>query len=1020
MKQVNDEFFIMCSNGAVYKLNGVDESMLWDLLAERSVDDTCVFNETVLKSVMLDKVARVKLPKDLHAFCYIQTFFGDVFIVSGSEHVFFISNDVADRIAYPENVEKIKKIYNLENFVVGLTEKGQLVEICPYTKTIFAMNRGMMRAAIEDLRVLEANEDYIELLVLCGADGDERGMKIVDFPSMNVKSELSLPAISWLVSQQKSSVNMYFITGAKNDFNCTQTIELRSITETDPEQRFKKLLLRGHFNEAEAFAKEYDLSLEPLHQARVKKSLMNLVQIKPNLPEFDALFKLLMTQLTTITDKKFLVTLHHQEIPDRACMTTFLEYLLTNIDTNQNESETNEINELLLRLETLRLIDPEDCNMLWMKFLYNQDMVRVAMDHFKSDVSLSCLIWSRHSSTIIPKLNLDQFHRWLSNIPSTVEPFQLIQWLKHFSPCFLQTYPEEMSHLVDWCLERTRGLQFSNAWPEIGLEFINNINGIFSDMEFLLVDIRRLHHNNMVKIQQMIFMLEEMSVLQKTYHLTMTLDDYSKGSLEETALRLLQRIQINNLKRMVNDFLYPIFAEQGETPEQSVVDYVEFLANNRNLGFWQDRAVIAISLLSNEENRLNCALRVLKVSPVPWSEVVMPLARLGTTSRHPVAQMIYIEFKTQSIKMIKVKYQWPADYFDLQRDRMKLVYRILKVNGLDMIEDVKMLVKSSPDIAKEAYTSLMLKLIKLGTIDEVMSLVTSIEEDLETPQVFLEIFVNVCVMMLDEGSVRDEEETGNMVEVIKLVSNRLKASWENYVAEFHDQKIASLKNVLEVRRTFGLKLKLRSLNSSLERKRLMQEGVAMVAATARENSSIDGIWRKIELLSATFGFESIHGLNLLCKILNNLFVTCHIVSVLSSSIEIVEKNEVESALELAVVMIAQQILYFDNNLAPVFQSYDPLTFPLAYELLAKCQPHHDLLRHSSIMKLLAWLRIGKNFYPHDVIEATKSLRIIDGSVFSSKAANGQYKQINKRDSYSMFDVAEAKVEVKQVRKMKTN
>ena len=120
----------------------------------------------------------------------------------------------------------------------------------------------------------------------------------------------------------------------------------------------------------------------------------------------------------------------------------------------------------------------------------------------------------------------------------------------------------------------------------------------------------------------------------------------------------------------------------------------------------------------------------------------MPLARLGTTSRHPVAQMIYIEFKTQSIKMIKVKYQWPADYFDLQRDRMKLVYRILKVNGPDMIGDVKMLVKSSSDIAKEAYTSLMLKLTQAWK-DRRADESCGVDRGESGESGFPEIFVNV-------------------------------------------------------------------------------------------------------------------------------------------------------------------------------------------------------------------------------------------------------------------------------------
>lgn len=1016
IKQTNDEFYIMCANGAVYKLHSIDEQLMSKMIAGSNVDDTTVFNETVLNTAVLEKVAKVKLPRTLLAFCCIQSFNGDIFLVSGTESVYFMSNDHVDRIGYPENVSKISKIFNLENFVLGLTESGQFIEICPYTRTLYLISDGNNQEVTEDLRVLEANDEYIELLMLSSVNNQkERTMKIIDFPAMVTKNELSLPGISWLVTQQKSDVNMYFIAGDKNDFDFIQTIEIQSITETDPEQRFEKLLLRGYFDEAEKFAKEYELSLEPLHQARVKKSLINLVNIKTNSPAFEEAFRLLMSQLSVIEDKKFLVTLHLQEIPDRSSMTTFLEYLLANIDTNQYQDETNEINELLLRLETIRLIDPDECNMQWMKFLYNTDMARVAMDHFKADVLLSCLVWSRHSSSIIPKLNLDMLHKWLDRIPSTIEPFQLIQWLKHFSPCFLQAYPKEMTHLVNWCLERTRGLQYSNSWPEIGLEFVSNINGIFSDMKFMFVDIRRFYHNNMEKIQKMIFTLEEMAVLKKTYHLTMTLDDYSRGSLEETAFRLLQRIQLQNLKRMVNDFLYPIFMEKGETPEDTIVKYLSFLCSNKNLGFWQERAVVAIDLLSNEENRLNCALMVLKVSPVPWNDVVLPLAKLGTTSSHPIAQLIYVEFKTQAIKIIKVKYQWPVDYFDLQHDRMKLVFRILKVNSEEMIEDVKTLVKSSPDIAHEAYHHLMMRLVKLGKIDEFIELVASIEDNLETHRTLFEVFINVCFSVMDDG----EEDVEFIMEAIKLLVNRLKLSWDPNNIEFHEKRVKDLKNILKVRREFNLSLKLKNLKSGVEKMRLMKEGIAIVAALSRKESSIDKIWSKVDLLSKAFGFDRILGYKMLCKELNNLYITCHIVDILSSSIDAVEKEEIESALELTVIMIAQQIAYFENNLSPSFDNYDPLTFLLAYELLSKCLAHHDLIRHSSIMKLLTWLRIGKSYYAFDSIEASRRTRVIDSRVFSFKTANGSKHHFldngNKRESFTIFDEVEMKVEVKQVR-----
>lgn len=1000
--QSNDEFIVMCANGKVYKVRNIDEQRMSDAIKPDS-EDTVEFNDSLVNSATLEKVATSKLSKTILAFCCVQTFDGEMYIASGADSIYFITSNHIERIKYPQNIKQIKKIFNLENFVLGLTDSGDFAEICPYTKTVCVVKKS--NEMIDDLRVLESNDEYNELLVL-----SNESMKVLDFPSMTCKTELSLSGPTWLVSQQKSDVNMYFISGTTNENNFVQTIEIKSIIETDPDERFKKLLLRGHFEEAEEFARQSELCLEPLYEAKVTKSLLTLQNMEAASSRFEEAFKEFMGHLTTIEDKKFLVTLRLFEIPDRASMTEFLEYLLANIETNLYLNETNEINELLLRLETLRLIDPDECNLRWIGFLYQKDMARIAMDYFKSDVLMSCLIFSRHSSSIMPSLNLEQFKKWILNIPSNIEPFQLIQWLKHFSACYFQLYPNEMSHLVDWCLERTRALQFSNSWPEIGLEFISNINEIFQDVKFLFVDIRRSYHYNMEKIQQLIFTLEEMSVLKKSYHLTMTLDDYSKRSIEETAFRLLQRIQMHNLKRMVNDFLYPIFTERGGSPEETIVRYIQFLCTNKNLGFWQERAVASIELLHNEENRLRSALLVLKVSPVPWSNVILPLAMLGSTSSHPLAKEIYIEHKTQAIKMIKVKYQWPVDYFDLQQDRVKLVFRIMKVDKPEMIEDVKTLVKSSPDIARDAYFHLLLNLAEKGRIDEFMQVVEDLEEqNLELCQTLFEQIGNTFVRIIDDEEFEDKTEADNLMEAAKLLLKQLRALSDDFKTTFHEQRLKKLQMIVRVREEFQFNLRLQTLGKTDEKFRMFDEGIQIIAKEVTTTMSLDRMWSKMDLLVKTFAFNRLVGFKMMCEKLNNLYITCRVIDVLNSSVDSFEKSEIASAVDLAVLAISQQISYFENNLKPNFENFDPLAFPLTYEFLMKSLVHFDLVHHEFIINLLQWLHIGRRYYPYDVIDATKRERIVDSGIFSSSTHNGHASGSKRRETFSLFEEFDDKV-----------
>ncbi|XP_070501724.1 kinetochore-associated protein 1 [Chironomus tepperi] len=1014
---VGEEFYILCNNGKIYKIKGIEGEQLLEI---SNFDETTCFNESLIKSNNVERICNHRFTSSINSFCVVQDIFNDIFIICCDQYITIIEGDQSFRVNFIKHLGSVKKIVNLESYIIGLTENGSLIEICPYTRILRELNslKGVdTTSIIDDMRVLESNDQYIELLTLSNSYGEEREMKVVDYPSLNVKSELLLPKVSWLVSQPKSSINMYFIEGYKNENKFLQNIELKSITEADPEQRFKKLILRGHFDEAEEYAKNYDLKLAPLHEAQVRKTLLDMSLLKS--PEkIEAKFEILMKQMEKIEDKDFLVSLRlSNDIPDRSCLAKFLEYLQQNIDTNKYFDEINEINELLLRLETLRLVDPFDTNLQWRKFLHQKDMQRVAMDYFKNDVLLSCLIWSRHATSIIPNLNFEKFYKWLEGIRSTIEPFQLIQFLKHFLPCFLQIYPHQTTRIVDWCIERARSLQFSPAWPEIGLEFINNIKIIFQEIEFLFVDIRRSYHYNVEKILKVIFILEEMVVLKKNYHLTMSFDDYSRNSPEETAFKLLQRIQINNFQKLVNEFLYPIFMEHGLIPEETIVKYINFLAQNKNLGYWQERAVLAIELLNNEENRLNCALLILKVSPVPWSDAVLPLAKLGTTSNHPLANLISIEHKNQAIKIIKIKYGWPVDYFDLQQDRIKLTQRILKINNQDMVDDIKTLVKSSLDIAYDAYFFLMQRLVETGRLDDFAEFVDSIQNEEKSIGMFQKT-INIFIELLQDDDFIEGSDIMNYVEASKVLLQKLKENIDEFDYNYQIDKINTIKYMYQLNKEFNIHVSIKDLYKADKKFLLMKSSIIKVVESVIDRMSIDKLWSQVNLLESIFKESRIKLLFMICQELNNVYITCKVIDWLCQSEENFKNDDIKNAFEFAALMISQQIISLENNDFQLKQVYDPLAFPLAYELMLKCLVEYDLICHTGILELMRWISLIRNFYPRNIIDITQNERIIDSRVFSSKKMNGHAQQNgNKRESLSIFDNFEEQIIVEQPKRI---
>lgn len=153
---------------------------------------------------------------------------------------------------------------------IGLSNSGDLFEICPFTGMIFPCK--MDELSIDDIVVMECSDDVIELLILTKQNiVGKRVMKIIDYPckfllfeyfflilqlnffclALTCKYDLAMPENTWLVRQPKSSVNMYYVGGNSFDSQFVQEIEMKIISETQPSQRLKKLIQKGHLKEAE-------------------------------------------------------------------------------------------------------------------------------------------------------------------------------------------------------------------------------------------------------------------------------------------------------------------------------------------------------------------------------------------------------------------------------------------------------------------------------------------------------------------------------------------------------------------------------------------------------------------------------------------------------------------------------------------------------------------------------------------------------------------------------------------------
>lgn len=474
---------------------------------------------------------------------------------------------------------------------------------------------------------------------------------------------------------------------------------------------------------------------------------------------------------------------------------------------------------------------------------------------------------------------------------------------------------------------------------------------------FFFSDINRKYEKNIVNIQTLINALQDLTVLKKSYNLNLTLNDYIKDSIEDTAFYLLQRAK--DLPKMVDDFLYPIFMEKGLSPVSSIVKYIKFLIKNRkNIRIWQERAVDSIELLHNEEERLECALLVLKSANVPWSDVLNPLVRYGS-SNHPFAREISTQYELQNIKLIRVKYGWSAD---VTENNMKLVFRIMLLNLPTMMQDIKDLIKAAPEISQSANVYCIFQLAVKGEIEKGIKYLDSLEDKLRFD--CIEILQSILTTNIDENQMNESNKKSKskeinlyLIEFLKLINTRDPNQSQN--------DINLINNLLTLRHKFKMTVDLQQITNQTNKKKYLFDGIDFIVLRLKKNPNnlSKEIWSSISALTSALNMNKLIGFYEMSKVLDNINFTCWIANLILETIDVDKKNS-EFFIKFSVLIIAQQIKSFNQG-----QDGDCLPYPLAYKLLVEALKY-DKINYLEIVELLRWVRIGNSLYSLDIVSET--------------------------------------------------
>lgn len=462
----------------------------------------------------------------------------------------------------------------------------------------------------------------------------------------------------------------------------------------------------------------------------------------------------------------------------------------------------------------------------------------------------------------------------------------------------------------------------------------------------------------------------------------------------------------------MNDVLYPIFVKQGKTPAEAIINYIHFLVLHRNsLNTWLERSVLCVSLLHNEDERMQCSLLILKSAPVPWNDVLAPLIKYRSSS-HPIAQEINTEYEIQIIKILKIKYGWSLNGED---NNTRLVQRILRVDLPEMMTDIKDLLKVDPEIQTSANIYIINELVTKGRIEEALEYLSQLDDDHRSN--CYEFTINVFSAVLSDTTLESMHE--NIVEFLKCLSDRARiATREKEIKQIHNKYILNKK--------FDLKIRDNYIGDTNKRKMYFKQAFEnyILKKIKEDISEIENvvhfIWATTIELSKVLELSLVFCVYYISKSIDYLFLTSILSYYVLESIECTAEN-VDVFVDLAVLLISQEIKKYLNEASDAMDKSfdtDPLAYPLAHKLLVLASKKSMLLQ-VEILELLEAIRILHFSYSLDIVSEvygdSQTIQKICKNVktyFSEKVNNDESFQINKdsiskkskkRESISIFD-----------------
>lgn len=370
--------------------------------------------------------------------------------------------------------------------------------------------------------------------------------------------------------------------------------------------------------------------------------------------------------------------------------------------------------------------------------------------------------------------------------------------------------------------------------------------------------------------------------------------------------------------------------------------YIEHLTQYRSaLRMWLDRSVACLQLITNQEVKLQYALNIAKLAPVPWPAEMNPIIELRISS-HPLAKEIDNEYKMQQVKMLRIKYGWQANSRD---DPTKFVQRMVKHNRDELLDDLEIFKRFSSDINPATNFYTVYHLASVGCMHKVQQYLKTLSND-EARTCYMRVAKIVPLMMDDY--VNKTEMYGNLMELLQFVLDK----------EIDDESKEQIKDLMNLqllkKNALNMTVTLSDLSDKLKIEAYLDEGLQRLLCILKEkqNNLSIVIWQSVNVLSKALKLDKFKIIFKLIKMINNVRFTTLLARIFRDENGDCSKNFID----MAVVLITQQ--YNSAAVDAVCPGTEAFAYPMANLYVQKVKGM-DMI---DVQQLRHFTQIGMNAF----------------------------------------------------------